>query len=232
MASHRSAAALFELPGGRSDLAEITCPRWRRARHDGLVVHETLLLKAVDITFVDAIPCTTIERTLFQIAGFGKPRTLELAFDSALRRDLTSIAALTRTATRLAKRGRAGSAQFRSALAARSPQDVLPESAPERLLALALARQGLPMPRFQYIVRDPSGSFVARVDLAYPQWRILIEYDSYQEHVGNAALVRDSARRNALTALGFTALTATAADLRDGADALAGAIRQARARVA
>jgi len=41
LASHRSAAALWGLPGSRSDLVEITCPRWRRARHDRLVVHET-----------------------------------------------------------------------------------------------------------------------------------------------------------------------------------------------
>ena len=44
VASHRSAAALWGLPSGRQDLTEITCPRWRRARHDGLVVHESMAL--------------------------------------------------------------------------------------------------------------------------------------------------------------------------------------------
>jgi hypothetical protein len=232
VASHRSAAALFDLPGGRSDLTEITCPRWRRARHDGLLVHETRLLETADITLVDAIPCTTIERTLFEIAGFGKSRTLDLAIDSALRRSLTCVDALENTAARVAKRGRPGSARFRAAVAARGPNDALPDSAPERLLATALMRQGLPMPQFQYVVHDVSGAFVARVDLAYPDWKILIEYDSYQEHVGKLALVRDSARRNALTALGYTTLTATAADLRDDATALAGVTRRVRARVA
>src|SRR5438093_3310634 len=31
VASHRSAAALYEIPGAREDIVEITCPRWRRA---------------------------------------------------------------------------------------------------------------------------------------------------------------------------------------------------------
>jgi len=36
--SHCSATALFELPGGRDDIVELTCVRWRRAREAGLVV--------------------------------------------------------------------------------------------------------------------------------------------------------------------------------------------------
>jgi hypothetical protein len=231
VASHRSAAALHGLPSGRRDLEEITCPRWFRARHDGLVVHESRLLTCADMTFVDAIPCATVERTLFEIAASGRRRTLELALDAALRRELTSIDTLQSTAARLCKRGRAGSSLFRGALDERTADVALPESAPERLLALALVRHGLPAPELQHEVRDHDGAFVARVDLAYPDRKVLIEYDSFQEHVGKVALVRDSARRNALVALGFATLTATAADLYDDAAALARAVRRARNRM-
>ena len=31
------------------DLVEITCPRWRRARHDGLIAHETKALSPIDL---------------------------------------------------------------------------------------------------------------------------------------------------------------------------------------
>src|SRR5918994_6997099 len=48
VASHRSAAALYELAGGRRSMQEIRCPRWRRARHDGLVVHESKAFDPVD----------------------------------------------------------------------------------------------------------------------------------------------------------------------------------------
>ena len=43
-----------------------------------------------------------------------------------------------------------------------------------------------------------------------------MEYDSYQHHVGKDALVRDSHRRNAITAIGWIVLVATAEDVRYG----------------
>jgi hypothetical protein len=231
-ASHRTAAALHELPGGRRGVVELTCPRWQRARHDGLMVHETLAPLPTDLVLVRGIPCAGVERTLFDLASLGRPRTLELAIDSALRRELTTVAALADTRDRLARRGRRGSALFRTAVGSRDAIAALPGSEPERLLAIALARQGLPEPELQHIVRDLDGAFVARVDLAYAEDRILIEYDSFQEHTGKLALVRDSARRNAVTALGYRVLTATAEDLHDDALALSRAIRRLRVRSA
>jgi very-short-patch-repair endonuclease len=117
-------------------------------------------------------------------------------------------------------------------LSERDPRASVAESPPERELAHHLVRQGLPDPVLQHVVRDAQGAFVARVDLAYPQFLIAIEYESFQEHVGKAALVRDRERRNALTALGFTVLTATAADLRDRAERLANVLRRVRHRAA
>ena len=67
---------------------------------------------------------------------------------------------------------------------------------------------------------------------AYPEWRIVVEYDSVQEHTGRSALLRDSARRNAITTLGFTPVIATVDDLRNQATRLASVIRQIRDRAA
>ena len=197
-------------------MVEITCPRWQRARHDGLITHERPADLLDDVVLVQGIPCTSVERTLFDIAALGRTRTLELAIDSALRRELTSVDSLIHTGKRLCRRGRIGSALFRAAVATRERSAPLPGSEPERLLAMALVEQGLAQPELQYVVRDPDGAFVARVDLAYPEDRILIEYDSYQEHSGNRALVRDSRRRNALQGAGWAVLVATAEDVRYG----------------
>src|SRR5882724_7879317 len=76
VASYRSAAQLWALPGGRTDVVEITCHRWRRAKADGLVAHETLLLTAEDIRKVDGIPVASIEQTLLGLAAVRAP-TLE-----------------------------------------------------------------------------------------------------------------------------------------------------------
>jgi very-short-patch-repair endonuclease len=228
VASHRAAAALWGFPGGREDV-EITCPRWRRTQKDGeLVVHESRVLTAADVAERDAIPCTTVERTIFDLAAVVGPRTLDLAVDSALRRELTTIAELVSLGARVAKRGRAGSARYRAVLADRDPRVPLPESEPERLLAEALVRHGLPRPSHQFVVTNALGAFIARVDLAYPDDRIVIEYESYAYHTGKVALARDSARRNAIVGSGFTVLTATAEDLHDDAARLAGEVRRVR----
>src|SRR5262245_20576484 len=52
LASHRSAAAVRDLPGGDQKLQEVLCPRWRRGRHETLIVHESKLIDGADVTMV------------------------------------------------------------------------------------------------------------------------------------------------------------------------------------
>jgi hypothetical protein len=220
VASHRSAAALWGLPGGGEHVIEVTCPRWRRARHDGLIVHESTRLESIDVSEVDRIPCTSIERTIFDMCGTGGSGLADLLLDSALRRRLTTVRKLASTRDRLAKRGRRGAAQFRAAVERRDPSEAILESEPERMLARYLVTNGLPAPVHQHVVTDAAGRFVARVDLAYPEAGVMIEYDSAAHHLGKIALERDSIRRNAMTSLRLRVVTATAADLRDRAQRL------------
>jgi len=231
LASHRSAAALWRLPGGRKDYAEITAPRWNRTRTLGLVVHESKLLTALDADMIDAIPVTTVERTIFDLCRKNTFATIDAMLDNALRRELTTLDALDRACDRLATKGRPGGQRFREALDARAWDEAVPESPPERLLARALVTQGLPKPVFQHVVRDDAGQFVARVDLAYPDVRLAVEYDSYQEHTGKLALVRDSSRRNHLTSVGWTTLTATHADIQNRGFTLSRQVRSLHRRL-
>ena len=232
VASHRSAAALWTLPGASRDHVEIITERWERAQHAGLVVHESLLLEDIDKDIVDGIPTTTIDRTIFDLCSIPSDVLVDMAIDKALTRGLTNHARLAATEARLATKGRRGAARFHRVMARRIDGAPTPESPAERQLARALVGQGLPEPVVQFEVREPDGRLVARCDLAYPQWRIVIEYDSVQEHTGRGALLRDSARRNAIAALGFTAVVATVDDLRNRAARLASVIRQIRDRAA
>jgi predicted transcriptional regulator of viral defense system len=227
VASHRSAAELWGLPGRTTKVVELMCPRWRRARHDGIVVHET---RVIDdrATTIDRIPVTSAARTLFDLAAVVGPITLDLAVEQALRRQLTDVAELELLLEQLARRGRRGITKLRRVLASRVPGQQLTESEGERVLVLALIRQGLPEPVAQYEIRDTDGRLVARVDFAYPDHKIAIEYDSYEHHTGRDALVRDGARRNAIVALGWLPITATANDLANGGRRLAIDIRRAR----
>jgi predicted transcriptional regulator of viral defense system len=229
-ASHRSAAALWDLPGKREVVAEITCPRWRRAQHPGLTVHETRALSLRDVTEVDGIPVTTVERTIFDLASVRSRFTVDSAIDTALRRELTTLDELCAVVRRVGKRGRKGTKVLRGLLAERDSAYVPTESEREQMLLRVLRDHGLPDPERQFSIFDESGQFLARPDLVYRDVKIAMEYDSYQHHVGKDALVRDSRRRNATTAIGWITLVATAEDVRYGqGNQFASDVRRARA---
>lgn len=229
VASHRSAAELWELAGRNTKSIEITCLRWRRTQRDGLVVHESLQLPDSDTTMLDLIPVTSVPRTLFDLASTVGPTTLDLAIATALRRRLTTRHELEAVLDRLARRGRAGTTQFRTMLALHQSNGAHTESEAEHRIMRLLAKHGLPAPVPQHEIRRPDGSLVARVDFAYPELKIAIEYDSYAHHLGTEAHDRDGARRNAIVGLEWLPITATAADLRNGGHRLANDVALARA---
>ena len=229
--SHRSAAAVWDVDGGRTAICEVLCPRWRRAFETGLIVHETKVLDARDITVVDAIPVTTIERTLLDLGAVVHPLIVERAGETALRRELTTLLDLRSTVRRLGRRGRNGVGVLRRIIDERDPDRRLTESAMEMRLLQVLRAHGLPEPVTQYTILD-HGRFVARVDGAYPDLRISLEYESADWHTGKAALIRDSARRNAIVAAGWLPVAVTMEDLRTGGHRVCDEIWRIRRRAA
>jgi hypothetical protein len=227
VASHRSAAALWDLAGGRRSIQEITCPRWRRARHDGLVVHESKAFDPVDAMVIDGIPVTTPERTLLDLGAVCHESIVEMALDAAEKRELVTLASVRAAVTRLGRSGRNGVGTLRRLLDDKSPGRKPTESEMETLMLQIIRRNGLPEPVTQFEIRR-AGRFVARVDAAYPHWHIAIEYDSYKHHAGRKAIDRDAGRRNKIAAAGWLPVTATAEDLRAGGPVLCAAIRGAR----
>jgi very-short-patch-repair endonuclease len=66
----------------------------------------------------------------------------------------------------------------------------------------------------QYTVRDSEGNLVGRVDLAFPELRVAIEYDGAW-HGEPGQLSRDRHRMNGLSDAGWTVFFVTAADMYD-----------------
>jgi hypothetical protein len=89
--------------------------------------------------------------------------------------------------------------------------DGLAESPQETLVRLLLHRSSLPRPVAQYVVRH-EGRFVARVDFAWPDHRLALEYDGLW-HGEPGQFQRDRRRLNALLAAGWRVVFVTAADL-------------------
>ncbi len=145
---------------------------------------------------------------------------VEVALDRALHLRLTTIAQLEEFLQRKGKRGRNGIGVLRELVTARNPTGGISESVMETKMKQLLRRHGFPTPEFQYEIWH-NGRFVARVDAAYPEHRIAIEYDSYEHHTGTLAHVRDNDRRNVLRRIDWQTVAFTAADIqRDGGEAL------------
>lgn len=98
--------------------------------------------------------------------------------------------------------------------------DGLAESPAETWLRLLVLRAGLPPPTAQFVGRRVDGRFVARVDLAWPEQRVALEYDGAW-HARPGQLSKDRRRLDALADEGWRVTFATAADQRDPSALLA-----------
>jgi very-short-patch-repair endonuclease len=81
--SHRSAADLHELRAtDRSKIDATLAQEHARIVH-GVDVHRSRTLTPVDVTHVDGIPCTTVARTLLDLAAVVPGRSTERAIEQA-----------------------------------------------------------------------------------------------------------------------------------------------------
>src|SRR5215207_6149914 len=145
-ASHRSAAELWDLPGATTAHLEVTCRRYKRARVDDLVVHESKLLRPEDVETIDGIPVTTIEQTLLGLAAVAGSTIAGMALDRALHRKLTTRKRLDDFVSAKGARGRNGIGVLRELLEKHDPLAGVPESAMETRMKQLLRRHGLPTP--------------------------------------------------------------------------------------
>ena len=171
----------------------------------GLRIRRTSL-PITDVRSVRRYTCTTPLRTALDIARYDDVPDSVVALDVLLSRGLVRARDLGEAAVRLPP-GR-GSVRARRAV---DLADERAESPPESVLRVLLRSAGLvPVP--QYVVRDAEGRFVARVDLAFPELKVAVEYDGAW-HGRPGELARDRRRHNALVAAGWTVLHVTAADM-------------------
>ena len=226
VASHRSAAALWSFPGFGRSMIEVTAVRHRRRYPGDVVWHESLILERRDVTELDSIPCTDAIRTLIDLGSVCESATLVTALDDAVRRNLVTIDAVSRRLEMLGPRRR-GSGQIRQALKRRPSTSPIPESVLESRFEVLIVAAGLAQPERQYDIFDADGSFIARVDFAYPEARLAIEVDGLRYHGGSESWRRDLDRQNRIVVMGWLVLRFTSADLELRPREVAAAIERA-----
>ena len=207
--SHRSAAAWWDLDLCEPGPLEISVPGSRRPPSPDVTVHQSSIPR-VDRGLSGAVWITTTARTLLDLASCVSPEFLEPAVHSALRRKQVTLDRLWTLIERNERRH--GVATLRSLIDQLSSPTVT-ESVLETKVLRLLRKQRLD-PCLQFEVFD-GPTFVARVDLAFPEWKVAIEVDGFKYHSSRADLRRDHRRLNHLQRLGWTVLFVSAEDLEE-----------------
>jgi very-short-patch-repair endonuclease len=217
VASHRSAAALWELEGSEQGGPEITIPISRTFQRKGIHVHRSTDLDRVEPIGQQGIPTTPVARTLLDLGAVWRRRQVHIAIDDARRRNLVTWDDLLSTLVAHARRGRNGVGTLRAILDDHLDEVTATESGLERLVVSVLLEAGLPRPALQYKVKIGGRTF--RVDLAYPDERVAIELDG-QHHLRREVWESDHERQNAFVLAGWTVLRFTWRDYMDRRSAL------------
>lgn len=224
--SHWSAAMAWRLDVPARSPIHVTVPYARNARRLGraVVLHRSRSLAARDRTRCGALPATSLQRTLLDLAASADPHALARVVDDVLCRRLISPERLGRALDEHARaRGRGGPA-LRALLAPWVRGDRFESVAEVRFLR-TIGAAGLPEPVVQRVVSD-GGRFVARTDLAWPDRMVVLEVDGFRWHANPASHSRDTERSNRLAACGWTVLHATPAELDRAPDGVIAALRQ------
>ncbi|WP_406068078.1 hypothetical protein [Micromonospora sp. NBC_01638] len=163
---------------------------------------------------------TSPTRTCWDLARWLDVVEAVVVIDTMLASRLTDVPALREYA--LSRAGRRG---WRSLLRAVDLADAGAESPQESRTRVRLVLAGLPRPQTQWVVAN-QGRFVARLDLAWPQFKVAVEYDGLW-HNDPEQLHRDRRRLNRLLGGNWIVLHVTARRLRDDFDGFLAEVRAA-----
>jgi very-short-patch-repair endonuclease len=213
--SHRSAAGLWGIRPDARPTHDVTVPGARQSRK-GIVLHRGHLHPA-DTTTLEAIPCTSVARTLLDLADAVDDRALSRAVEQAERNRIFDLAAVRDVLARGA--GRSGAPRLRRAIA--HHEETATRSELERRFLEVCEDAGLPQPQTNLWLEG------MEVDFSWPAIRLVVETDGFDTHGSRQAFERDRARDQRLLAAGFRVMRVTWRQLRDDPDAVAERLRQA-----
>jgi hypothetical protein len=185
----------------------------------GLVVRHYAIARD-EILRRAGIRLTTEVRTAFDLGRLGNGDDAIVHLDALC--NATGLKPLEIAALLDRHRGMRGVARLRRSLPL---VDGGAESPPETRTRLALVRAGLSPPVTQVVVTDERGRFVARADMGWPKWRVLVEYQGEQHWTDRRQRAGDIERYARLEALGWRVVHVGAELLADRPAELVGRVR-------
>ncbi|MGI9665539.1 MAG: type IV toxin-antitoxin system AbiEi family antitoxin domain-containing protein [Acidimicrobiia bacterium] len=221
-ASHHSAADLHAIK--KVPIEEVVVSVHSRTTHlfDGVVVHRCSDLGPVDRTVIDGIPVTTPSRTVVDLASSLGPHHLAAIVDEAVAAQVVRWIDIEEVVARIGRRGKPGIAAMRALLADRVG-DRRSTSVLELRANALLDSASLPAYRIEYAIPwDP----IRRFDVAFPDHKVAVEWDSRRWHSQADGFQRDRERDRQAAVHGWIVLRFTWSDVRNSPLDVTGVIRQ------
>ncbi len=196
--SHVSAAVLHEVLSSAGSRIDVTIPRHTTLRRPGIRVHRSMRLDRDDIACKKEIPCTSIARTLLDLAAVVPRGVVERACEQAELKRLVDWSAMEALLTRAA--GRRGVCNLRAVLGQPAATGVTRSELERRFLAVC-RRAGLPSPASNewLTVRGEE----IQVDFVWHGARLIVETDGFRTHGTRQAFRRDRSRDRLLSLAGW-----------------------------
>jgi very-short-patch-repair endonuclease len=206
--SHGSAALLRGMVDAHNHVkqVEVTMPRRRRRRLEGVKIHRVRDLREDEVTVLHGIPVTTPARTLLDIAETEAPRLVEQAYATALRKQLVTPGAMREMVDRHPTHR--GAPLWRQLLAQQDEPVFTRSAAEEKLLEITRSAR-LPRPELNASILG------YEVDFLWRNGRVVVEVDGYAFHGSGRSFAMDRRRDAELTAAGYRVLRFTWADLHE-----------------
>ena len=212
--SHRTAALLhgMPLPLFADALLDVTVPAPRRAPRPAGIRGHSATIHPTDTATLSSVTVTTVERTWCDLAGMLDLPDLVAAVDSLLWHEAPRTTTARLTDAIEAYPARAGRRVLRRALELSS---VHSRSRPESLVRVDLALSNLPTPVANLEVYLQTARRTVYLDLAFPEYKLELEYHGDQHRTNPRQWRSDVRRQNDVGDEGWQALQFTGDDLPD-----------------
>jgi Protein of unknown function (DUF559) len=205
--SHRSASALEGLRRTERSGIDVTVPGRSGRRHAGIDVHRSTTLRPEDVTRIKGIPCTTVARTILDVAEVIRPRQLEAVFEQADQEGVLDLRALNEQVAR--NPTRPGASRVKKLIDEYEFGQGVTWSELERDFKAMIAPAGIPMPLINHFIVLSDGDEAIRRDFYWPECRLVIETDGWRVHRTRAAVERDRRNDQRLTMAGYLVVRMT-----------------------
>lgn len=228
VASYESAALWWGFEDTTDSRTHVTVSHLRRPKsRENYVVHTTTRSLEKITTVREGVRVTTPVQTLLDLCARHEDDAVPRAFlGHCLSHRQISPSQLEHFLRRQPQRA-PGTRRLRALVHLTGGGSV--DSSVELELLSLLAKAGIPAPKSQFVVKH-DGRFVARVDNAWPDCRVLLEIDGYRYHSDPRTFVNDRIRQNALVTAGYTVLRTTPTEIRNDGNSLCDTVKRALMR--